>query len=284
MKRTNANDPDFIALVQKLDAELAERDGADHSFYAQFNKINMINYAVVAYENGVPAGCGAIKEFAPRTMEVKRMYTVPGYRGKGIAKKVLAELEAWASDLGFGKSVLETGKKQPEAIELYSNSGYSVIPNYGQYAGVENSVCFEKILPLSNKQVVRSYIELVLNTGNLDRLTEFVSPDYTEVYQNVRFLIGIEGARQHILGVRQTYPDLALTIDMQIAEGEWVATSYTMQGTHLGRWMDIAPTGKKIEITGVNLDRVIEGKIVEHGGAANLFTTLLEIGAIQVVK
>lgn len=146
ISRTNSHNPDFIALVQKLDAELAERDGADHSFYAQFNKIDAIKYAVVAYENGVPAGCGAIKEYAPQTVEIKRMYTVPGNRGKGIAKKVLSELESWAADLGCEKCVLETGKKQPEAIELYSNSGYSVIPNYGQYTGVDNSVCFEKTL------------------------------------------------------------------------------------------------------------------------------------------
>lgn len=152
IKRTNVQNPDFIALVQKLDAELAERDGADHSFYAQFNKIGMIKYAVVAYEDGIPAGCGAIREFAPQTMEIKRMYTSPGSRGKGIAKMVLAELEAWTSELGFGKCVLETGKKQPEAIELYNRSGYSVIPNFGQYAGIDNSVCFEKTLvPSSGK-------------------------------------------------------------------------------------------------------------------------------------
>lgn len=150
INRTNSQDPDFIALVKKLDVELAERDGADHSFYAQFNKIDMINYAVVAYDNGVAAGCGAIKEFAPQTMEVKRMYTVPDKRGKGIAKMVLAELEAWTSELGFQKFVLETGKKQPEAIGLYTSSGYSVIPNYGQYAGIANSVCFEKVLTSSS--------------------------------------------------------------------------------------------------------------------------------------
>lgn len=147
--RTDSQNPDFIALVKQLDAELAVRDGADHPFYAQFNKTDMIKYAVVAYENGAPAGCGAIKEFAPQTMEIKRMYTSPGSRGKGIAKMVLAELEAWSADLGFVKCVLETGKKQPEAIELYNRSGYSVIPNYGQYAGVDNSVCFEKTIASS---------------------------------------------------------------------------------------------------------------------------------------
>ena len=146
IKRTNSEDRDFIELVRRLDADLAERDGQDHAFYAQFNKIDKIKYVVVAYHDDKPAGCGAIKEYAPGVMEVKRMYTSPASRKQGIASKVLAELEAWAKELSSQKCILETGRKQPEAIGLYQRSGYSVIPNYGQYAGVENSVCFEKIL------------------------------------------------------------------------------------------------------------------------------------------
>ena len=142
--RTNSDDQDFIDLVKNLDAELAERDGNDHPFYAQFNKIDKIKYVVVAYENSKPMGCGAIKEYASNTMEIKRMYTSPESRGKGIATKVLTELEIWATELSYEKCVLETGKKQPEAIGLYKKNGYKLIPNYGQYAGIENSVCFEK--------------------------------------------------------------------------------------------------------------------------------------------
>ena len=142
--RTDSDNQDFIELVKHLDADLAERDGKDHAFYAQFNKIDKIKYAVVAYENNQPVGCGAIREYAPKIMEVKRMYTLPASRGRGIASKVLTELEKWASELSYETCVLETGKKQPEAIGLYQKSGYSLIPNYGQYAGMENSVCFEK--------------------------------------------------------------------------------------------------------------------------------------------
>ncbi len=142
--RTDSKHPDFIYLVKQLDADLAERNGKDHSFYSQFNKIDMIRHAVVAYKDEKPIACGAIKEFAPQTMEVKRMYTIPQQRGKGIAAIVLKELEQWAAELSYIKCVLETGKKQPEAIQLYQKSGYHLIPNYGQYAGVENSVCFEK--------------------------------------------------------------------------------------------------------------------------------------------
>ena len=120
------------------------RDGKDHSFYAQYNKIDKIKYVVVAFEDNKPASCGAIKAYDKNTMEVKRMYTLPGNRGKGIATKVLVELEKWAGELSYKKCILETGKKQPEAIAVYKKNGYKIIPNYGQYAGVENSVCFEK--------------------------------------------------------------------------------------------------------------------------------------------
>lgn len=144
--RTNSDHQDFIQLVKHLDADLAERDGKDHSFYAQFNKIDKIKYVVIAYDEDKPVGCGAIKEYAPGTMEIKRMYTLPESRGKGIASKVLSALEEWAIELEYEKCILETGKKQPEAIRLYEKNDYSVIPNYGQYAGIENSVCFEKHL------------------------------------------------------------------------------------------------------------------------------------------
>ncbi len=144
--RINSNNPDFIELVKDLDADLANRDGDEHRFYAPFNKIVHIKQAVVAYDNDRPVGCGAIKEFDQNTMEIKRMYTTPVSRGKGLATQVLIELENWATELGYKKCVLETGKRQPEAIELYKKNGYAVIPNYGQYVGIENSVCFEKLL------------------------------------------------------------------------------------------------------------------------------------------
>lgn len=146
LKRTNSENKDFIKLVAALDAELRQRDGDEHPFYAQFNKIDKIKYAVVAYENEIPVGCGAIKEYDENTMEVKRMFVPHEYRGKGIAKRILIELENWASELNFNKCILETGKKQPEAIGLYSKNGYRLIPNYGQYKDVENSVCFEKLI------------------------------------------------------------------------------------------------------------------------------------------
>ena len=142
--RTNSDNKDFIELVKYLDAELAERDGDEYSFYAQFNKLDKIKHVVVAYENDKPIGCGALKEYNSNTVEIKRMYTLTESRGTGIATKVLTELEIWAKELLYKKCVLETGKRQPEAIALYQKKGYKHIPNYGQYTVVENSICFEK--------------------------------------------------------------------------------------------------------------------------------------------
>jgi len=144
--RTNAENQDFIKLVKNLDTELTKRDGDDHTFYDQFNKIDQIKHVVVLYDHGKPAGCGAIKEIEPQVMEIKRMYTSPEKRGTGIATMILSELEKWAAELTYEKCVLETGKKQPEAIELYKKNGFQLIPNYGQYAEIENSLCFQKKL------------------------------------------------------------------------------------------------------------------------------------------
>ena len=146
LKRTNSENQHFIDLVKQLDADLAQRDGEDHSFYSQFNKIDNIMYALVAYIDQKPIGCGAIKENQSDSMEVKRMYVLPEFRGQGIAKTILLELEIWAKELGYAKCVLETGKRQPEAIQLYKSKGYKTTATYGQYIGIENSICFEKIL------------------------------------------------------------------------------------------------------------------------------------------
>ena len=144
--RTDSGNPDFRNLVKELDTDLAIRDGDDHAFFAQYNKIDMIKHVVVAYSNNIPCGCGAIKQYEPGIMEVKRMYVPPAERRGGIASSVLKELEQWAKELGYDKCILETGHKQPEAIQLYTHNSYKVIPNYGQYTDVPLSVCFEKVL------------------------------------------------------------------------------------------------------------------------------------------
>lgn len=144
--RTTSDNKDFQQLVKALDADLRIRDGEEHSFYAQFNKIDALKYVIVAYDDDTAVGCGAIKDYSRDTLEVKRMYVSENKRGQGVASTVLKELEKWAVELNYSKCVLETGKKQPEAIALYKKNNYNIIPNYGQYKNVENSVCFEKKL------------------------------------------------------------------------------------------------------------------------------------------
>ena len=144
--RTDSDNADFRELVSLLDADLRIRDGAEHSFYAQFNKLDKIRRVVVAYEDGKAIGGGAFKEYEAGAAEIKRMFVRPENRGRRVAAEILAELEKWAKELNFSACVLETGLKQPEAVALYRKSGYATIPNYGQYAGVENSVCMRKFI------------------------------------------------------------------------------------------------------------------------------------------
>lgn len=137
--------------------------------------------------------------------------------------------------------------------------------------------------PQENKELVRRFYEEVINTGDVNTLSEFLSPDYVEVHDNTRYPIGLEGAKAHIVGGRATYADLHLTIERQIAEGDWVVTQVIARGIHQGTWMGIKPTGKPVEFTCVNVDKVVDGRIVEHGGAANMLGPLLKIGAIRIV-
>jgi predicted ester cyclase len=135
-----------------------------------------------------------------------------------------------------------------------------------------------------NKLLVRRDYEEIVNTGDVERLSEFISSDYVEVHRNTRHHVGLEGAKEHVAGVRKTYPDLHLTIEPQIAEGEWVVTCVTSRGAHHGVWLGMKPTGKQVEMTAVNVDRVVDGRMVERGGAANLLEPLLEMGAVRITE
>lgn len=146
LKRTTSDNEDFGKLVLELDAYLKVLDGEDHAFYAQFNKSNLLKNALVCYENDLAVGIGAYKEFEPNVAEIKRMYTVPEYRGKGIAKAIVTELEVWAKEENYTSSILETGFMQLEAIGLYQKLGYQITDNFGQYRGLTTSVCMKKLL------------------------------------------------------------------------------------------------------------------------------------------
>jgi GNAT superfamily N-acetyltransferase len=144
--RTNSENKDFINLVQQLDAYLKITDGDEHNFYNQFNNINVLQHVVVVYKKNIPVGCGAFKEFNAVTTEIKRMFVSKEFRGKGFAKILLLDLENWSKELGYQKCILETGKRQVEAVKFYKKCNYKQIPNYGQYQEMDNSICFEKHL------------------------------------------------------------------------------------------------------------------------------------------
>ena len=143
---TDANNQDFINLILQLDAYLKITDGTEHAFYNQFNKTDTLKRIVLLYADEVPVGCGAIKEFDAFSVEVKRMFVRSEKRGLGFAKKIMQELENYAGELGYKKCILETGKRQVDAVNFYLKNAYQVIPNYGQYAGKKNSICFEKYI------------------------------------------------------------------------------------------------------------------------------------------
>jgi GNAT superfamily N-acetyltransferase len=144
--RTNSDNPHFRQLVVMLDEDLTVRYGELQKHYAQFNHINFIDTVVLAVENDIPAGCGCFRFFSPGTIEIKRMYVKPEFRGRGLSRLILSELEKWAGELGYAESVLETGNQQAEAIHLYHRSGYTEIPNYGNYEGTLTSICMHKKL------------------------------------------------------------------------------------------------------------------------------------------
>jgi predicted ester cyclase len=132
-----------------------------------------------------------------------------------------------------------------------------------------------------NKTIIRQYVERIENTGDVSNIRKFISEDYTEVYEGERYPIGIQGAIDHVLGVIRVFPDLKITIENQISEGEWIVTTYSVTGTFKEEWFGMKPTGKPITFTGVNVDRIKDGKIIEHGGAVNMFDPLLKAGVID---
>ncbi|MCL9804876.1 GNAT family N-acetyltransferase [Flavobacterium amniphilum] len=141
--RTTSDNPDFKTLSALFDEYLVDIDGEEREFFAFYNNVQL-DHVLVVYENEEAVGCGAFKKFNDSTAEIKRMFVHPDQRGKGIARLILEELENWAKDFGYHNYILETSPKLESAIALYKKTGYHLIPNYGQYIGVENSICMKK--------------------------------------------------------------------------------------------------------------------------------------------
>ncbi len=146
LKRTNSENEDFLKLVIELEKHLTSADEEAHSKCKQYNNLESIKSVVVAYSNGKAIGCGAIRKYDTDLVEIKRMFVSTDARGQGVGSLILAELEVWAKDLGFKNTILETGNMLSEAVGLYKKNNYIQIPNYGQYEGMEKSICFTKEL------------------------------------------------------------------------------------------------------------------------------------------
>jgi putative acetyltransferase len=141
--RTNSSNALFKILILKLDQELSDKYGELQKKYDQYNIIES-DTVVIAIDNKTPVGCGCYKKFDNDSAEIKRMFVDKSYRGQGISKKILKELENWAKEKGYKQTLLETGFRQSEAIGLYKGFGYKIIENYGQYIGIETSICMMK--------------------------------------------------------------------------------------------------------------------------------------------
>jgi putative acetyltransferase len=141
--------PVVLSLILALNAELAERypeEGANH-FRLDPDEVGPgRGVFLVAYADGTPAGCGAVRINEPGVGEIKRMFVIPEFRGRGVAGAVLAALQHSARDLGAHKLVLETGSRQPEAIALYRRAGFIEIPRFGEYVDSPLSLCMGKDL------------------------------------------------------------------------------------------------------------------------------------------
>ncbi len=138
--------PDFVFLVAQLDAHLTDMYGKEEKFFTKYNQIDSIQYAFICYQDKVPVGCGGMKKYSDISMEIKRMYVVPNCRGRGIATSILKALENLATKLNYAETILETLKIKESVIKMYSRNGYIIIPNYGQYDGMQSSICMKREL------------------------------------------------------------------------------------------------------------------------------------------
>ena len=136
---------------------------------------------------------------------------------------------------------------------------------------------------MNNAELVKTFYEVIVSENRLDELERYISDDCVQKVGEKEIHIGIVGMRKHLAALKETYPDYAMKIIRQYSDGDYVVSEFIMRGTHKGEFIGIKPTNKVLEITGVDIDKVIDGLIVEHGGAVNTFETLFEAGMIGAI-
>jgi len=140
------DDEEFLSLVKQLTEMLVELNGEKNAYYAPLNDPSSLTAAVVVYVDGKAAGCGGFRPVDVNTIEIKRMFVLPEYRGMGLGRSILAKIIDDATQAGYAKAILETSKRLTAANQLYERSGFTVIPNYGPYIGMEDSICMSMLL------------------------------------------------------------------------------------------------------------------------------------------
>lgn len=136
---------------------------------------------------------------------------------------------------------------------------------------------------MKSAERIKYFYETIISENQIERMAEFISPECCVKMGEKLIPVGIEGMKEHIKATKQTYPDYRMKITKQFCDGDYVISEFIMEGTHKGEWIGIKPTGKRLVFTGVDIDKVIEGLIVEHGGAVNTFETLFEAGMIGAI-
>ncbi len=136
---------------------------------------------------------------------------------------------------------------------------------------------------MNSAERVKYFYETIISENQIERVAEFVSPKCCVKMGEKLIPVGVEGMKEHIRATKQTYPDYRMKIIKQFCDGDYVISEFVMEGTHKGEWIGIKPTNKQLVFTGVDIDKVIDGMIVEHGGAVNTFETLFEAGMIGAI-
>ncbi len=136
---------------------------------------------------------------------------------------------------------------------------------------------------MDKKELIRYFYEIIVSKNLLNQLSQYISEDCVYVDGERKIPLGAEGMKEHLTAVRQTYPDYTMRILRQYQDGDYIISEFVMEGTHEGEWIGIKPTHKRLSFTGIDIDKVVAGKIVEHGGAVNTFETLYEQRMIKPV-
>lgn len=131
------------------------------------------------------------------------------------------------------------------------------------------------------QEKIKYFYENVTSNNLIDEIPKYIADNCTIRIGEKIIPVGIDGMRQHLIDVRKTYPDLRMTIIRQYCDGDYVISEFIAEGTHKGEWLGMKPTGKRLTFNGVDIDKIADGKIIEHGGAMNTFETLFEEKIIQ---